>query len=44
MRIDGNYAIKGSSTVTDIGGIKGFFAIDSMSWSAMRNVSVDIGN
>ena len=44
MRIDGNDTIKGSATVADIGGKKGFFAIDSMSWSAMRNVSVDIGN
>ncbi|PAJ74583.1 hypothetical protein CJF42_09685 [Pseudoalteromonas sp. NBT06-2] len=44
MRIDGNDTIKGSATVTDIGGKKGFFALDSMSWSAMRNVSVDIGN
>lgn len=44
MRIDGNDTIKGSATVTDIGGKKGFFAINSLSWSAMRNVSVDIGN
>ena len=44
MRIDGNDTIKGSATVTDIGGKKGFFALDSLSWSAMRNVSVDIGN
>lgn len=44
MRIDGNDEIKGSATVTDIGGKKGFFALDSSSWSAMRNVSVDIGN
>lgn len=44
MRIDGNDTIKGSATVTDIGGKKGFFALDSMTWSAMRNVSVDIGN
>jgi type VI secretion system secreted protein Hcp len=44
MRIDGNDTIKGSATVTDIGGKKGFFALDSMSWSAMRNVTVDIGN
>ncbi|WDE05329.1 type VI secretion system tube protein Hcp [Thalassomonas viridans] len=44
MRIDGNDTIKGSATVTDIGGKKGFFALESTSWSAMRNVSVDIGN
>lgn len=44
MRIDGNDTIQGSATVTDIGGKKGWFALDSMSWSAMRNVSVDIGN
>ena len=44
MRIDGNDTIKGSATVTDIGGKKGFFALDSLSWSAMRNVTVDIGN
>ena len=44
MRIDGNDTITGSATVTDIGGKKGFFALDSMTWSAMRNVTVDIGN
>lgn len=44
MRIDGNDTIKGSATVAEIGGKKGFFAIDSLSWSAMRNVTVDIGN
>lgn len=44
MRIDGNDTIKGSATVTDIGGKKGFFALNSASWNAMRNVSVDIGN
>jgi type VI secretion system secreted protein Hcp len=44
MRIDGNDTIKGSATVAEIGGKKGFFALDSLSWSAMRNVTVDIGN
>lgn len=44
MRIDGNDTIKGSATVTDIGGKKGFFALDSLAWSGVRNVTVDIGN
>lgn len=44
MRIDGNDTIKGSATVTDIGGKKGFFALNSVSWSAQRGVGVDIGN
>jgi len=44
MRIDGNDQIKGAATVSEIGGKKGFFALSSFSWSAMRGVSVDIGN
>ncbi|UJF17200.1 type VI secretion system tube protein Hcp [Vibrio sp. SS-MA-C1-2] len=44
MRIDGLNDIKGAATVGDIGGKKGFFAIDTMSWGANRGVSVDVGN
>ena len=44
MRIDGLTDIKGAATVGDIGGKKGFFAIDTMSWGANRGVNVDVGN
>ncbi|USD66341.1 type VI secretion system tube protein Hcp [Vibrio sp. SCSIO 43136] len=44
MRIEGLDNIKGAATVGDIGGKKGFFAIDTMSWGANRGVSVDVGN
>lgn len=44
MRIDGLNSIKGAATVGEIGGKKGFFAIDTMSWGANRGVSVDVGN
>lgn len=44
MRIDGLTDVKGAATVEDIGGKKGFFAINSMNWSAARSVSVNIGN
>ncbi|MFC3152719.1 type VI secretion system tube protein Hcp [Litoribrevibacter euphylliae] len=44
MRIDGKDAIKGAATIGDIGGKKGFFAIDTVSWGAVRGVSVDVGN
>lgn len=44
MRIDGLTSIKGAATIGDIGGKKGFFAVDNMSWGANRGVSVDVGN
>lgn len=46
MRIDGNTDIPGTATIGDITGTttKGWFAIESVSWGAMRGVSVDIGN
>ncbi|KAF7772310.1 Hcp1 family type VI secretion system effector [Pseudoalteromonas citrea] len=44
MRIDGNDTIKGAATVVDLNSKKGWFAVDSLSWGAMRGVSVDIGN
>lgn len=44
MRIDGLTDIKGAATVDDIGGKKGFFAIDEVSWAADRGVSIDVGN
>ncbi len=44
MRIDGLDDIKGGASVADIGGKKGVFAIDSMSWGAVRGVSIDVGN
>ncbi|MGV1720324.1 type VI secretion system tube protein Hcp [Vibrio furnissii] len=44
MRIDGLDNIKGAATIGDIGGKKGFFAIDTMNWGANRGVSVDVGN
>lgn len=43
MRIDG-VDPKGAATIGDIGGKKGFFAIDSASWGAVRGVGVDVGN
>lgn len=43
MRIDG-YSPKGAATVEDIGGKKDFFAIESVSWSAVRGVGIDVGN
>lgn len=44
MRIDGLDEIKGAATVAEIAGKKGVFAIDSMSWGAVRGVSIDVGN
>lgn len=44
MRIDGIDTIKGAATIGDIGSKKGFFAIENMSWGAVRGVSVDVGN
>ena len=44
MRIDGLNDIKGAATVADIGGKKGFFAIESVTWGANRGVAVDVGN
>ncbi|GGB82456.1 hypothetical protein GCM10011352_05350 [Marinobacterium zhoushanense] len=44
MRIDGLDSIKGAATVADIGGKKGFFAIDNMNWGAARGVGIDVGN
>ena len=41
MRIDG-YSPKGAATVEDIGGKKDFFAIESVSWSAVRGVGIDV--
>ncbi|MEZ8825921.1 type VI secretion system tube protein Hcp [Vibrio amylolyticus] len=43
MRIDGT-SPKGAATVDKIGGKDGFFAIDSLSWSAVRGVGIDVGN
>ncbi|MBB1486614.1 Hcp family type VI secretion system effector [Oceanospirillum sediminis] len=44
MRIDGINDIKGAATIGEIGGKKGFFAINFMDWGAARGVSVDVGN
>ncbi|EPJ50773.1 MAG: hypothetical protein OFPI_19270 [Osedax symbiont Rs2] len=44
MRIDGIDTIKGGATVSEIGGKKGVFAIDTMSWGGVRGVSIDVGN
>ena len=44
MRIDGLDTIAGAATIGEIGGKKGFFAIDTMDWGANRGVSVDVGN
>ena len=44
MRIDGNDEISGAATIGEVGGKKGFFAIDSLSWGAVRGVTVDVGN
>ncbi|MBY4677085.1 Hcp family type VI secretion system effector [Marinobacterium arenosum] len=44
MRIDGLDSIKGAATVADIGGKKGFFAIDHVSWGADRGVGINVGN
>lgn len=44
MRIDGIDSIKGAATIGDIGSKKGFFAIDNMSWGAVRGVNIDVGN
>lgn len=44
MRIDGLDEIAGAATIGEIAGKKGFFVIDSMDWSAVRGVSVDVGN
>ncbi|MCE0557542.1 MULTISPECIES: type VI secretion system tube protein Hcp [unclassified Motilimonas] len=43
MRIDG-VTPKGAATVEKIGGKDGFFAIDSVSWGAVRGVGIDVGN
>ncbi|MCL9783149.1 type VI secretion system tube protein Hcp [Vibrio sp. S4M6] len=43
MTIDG-YTPKGAATVEDIGGKKNLIAIDSLSWSAVRGVGIDVGN
>mgnify|MGYP000017222242 FL=1 len=43
MRIDGTTP-KGAATVEKIGGKDGFFALDSVSWSAVRGVGIDVGN
>lgn len=43
MRIDGTKP-KGAATVEKIGGKDGFFAIDNVSWSAVRGVGIDVGN
>jgi type VI secretion system secreted protein Hcp len=44
MRIDGIDTINGAATIGEVGGKKGFFAIDSLSWGAVRGVTVDVGN
>lgn len=44
MRIDGLNTVKGAATVDDIGGKKGFFAINEVSWSGDRGVGIDVGN
>ena len=44
MRIDGLDSIKGAATIGEIGGKKGFFAIDNVSWGAVRGVGVDVGS
>jgi len=44
MRIEGLETIQGAATIGEIGGKKGFFSIDSLSWGAVRAVTVDIGN
>jgi len=43
MRIDG-VSPKGAATVEKIGGKDGFFAIDQLSWGAVRGVGIDVGN
>jgi len=43
LSIDG-VTPKGSATVQDIGGKKNLIAIDSVSWSAVRGVGIEIGN
>lgn len=43
MRIDGINP-KGAATVEKIGGKDGFFAIDSVTWNAVRGVGIDVGN
>jgi len=44
MRIDGITSMKGTSTLENIGGKEGFFAINGMSWSADRSMVINIGN
>ncbi len=36
------YDTKGAATVEKIGGKDGFFALDSVSWSAVRGVGIDV--
>ncbi|MBU2898830.1 type VI secretion system tube protein Hcp [Vibrio hepatarius] len=43
MRIDGTTP-KGAATVEKINGKDGFFAIDTVSWNAVRGVGIDVGN
>ncbi|MFY2508617.1 type VI secretion system tube protein Hcp [Vibrio pectenicida] len=43
MRIDGTTP-KGAATVEKIGGKDGFFAIDTVTWNAVRGVGIDVGN
>jgi len=43
MRIDGTTP-KGAATVEKIGGKDGFFALDNVSWGAVRGVGIDVGN
>lgn len=43
MRIDGTKP-KGGATIEKIGGKDGFFAIDTVSWGAVRGVGIDVGN
>lgn len=44
MRIDGIDTINGAATIGNIGSKKGFFAVENMSWGAVRGVTVDVGN
>lgn len=43
MRIEGTTP-KGAATVEKIGGKDGFFAVENVSWSAVRGVGIDVGN
>ena len=44
MKITGLDEITGGATLADVGGKKGLFAIDSLSWGGVRGVSIDVGN